>query len=65
MLRHSNSRFELTKNDRRNRGRETSNVWVAVYVAIIYFGDSSGDSRLETIPKVFERMSMTCVKEMP
>ena len=63
MLRHSSSQLAFIKKDRRNRGRETSNFW-AMYVAMIWLGDSSGDSMFDTIPKVPERMSMSCIGEM-
>jgi hypothetical protein len=51
----------LTKKDRQNRGRETSNVW-AECVTMMCCEDSSADRRPDTIVKVLERMSMSCMK---
>ena len=67
MLRHSRSRSVLTKNNRRNRGRKTSTVLSAEYVATMCRGYSSGANRLRNARKVADRISMSCIgdEEMP
>jgi hypothetical protein len=57
MLRHSISDLSLTKNERRNLGREASNVW-GVRTMITCSGISNAESRPDIMRKVAERISM-------